>query len=35
VVGVERQGPQFSLRHIAESEWRARFMDNPKFTPEA
>jgi len=21
--------------HIAESEWRACFMDNPKFAPEA
>jgi hypothetical protein len=35
VVGVERQRPQFSLRHTADSEWRACFMDNPKFAPEA
>jgi hypothetical protein len=33
VVGVERQGLRFSLSHIAEGEWRARFMSSPMFAP--
>jgi hypothetical protein len=32
-VGVERQGLRFSLSHVAEGEWRARFMSNPMFAP--
>ena len=31
VVGVEQQGPRFSMSHIAEGEWRARFMSSPMF----
>jgi len=33
VVGVERQGLRFSLSHIADGEWRARFISNPMFEP--
>jgi hypothetical protein len=33
VVGVERQGLRFSMSHIAEGEWRARFMSSPMFAP--
>jgi hypothetical protein len=32
-VGVERQGYRLSLSHIAEGEWRARFMSSPMFAP--
>jgi hypothetical protein len=32
VVGVERQGPRFSLSHIAEGEWRAYFMESLMFS---
>jgi hypothetical protein len=33
-VGVERQGLRLSMSHIAENEWRARFMSSPMFAPE-
>ena len=33
VVGVERQGLRFSMSHIGENEWRARFMSSPMFAP--
>ena len=33
-VGVERQGLRFSLSHVTEGEWRARFMNHPMFAPE-
>ena len=32
-VGVERRGLRFSLSHVAEGEWRARFMSSPMFAP--
>jgi hypothetical protein len=33
VVGVSVRGLRFSLSHIAENEWRARFMSSPMFAP--